>query len=170
LREPPTALVRAGVVIATRAQDVGDEAWQRTALALATLAPGALLARAALVPVAVLDGAGAPLALPPGTPVICLSGIAGPKDFARAARAFGLDVRGEVAGKDHARFGRLEWWQAERQARREGARILVTAKDAVRLDATTRARVLVLAVEFSFRDGEGAVAQRMVDLAKGAAG
>jgi len=169
LREPPTALARAGILVATRADRLAAGAWEATRAALATLAPGALLVRAELAPVAVLDPFDRPVALAAGTPVVCLSGIARPREFARTASAFGLDVRGEVACGDHARFGPADWWRAGRLARGTGARLLVTAKDAARLDAAARARVLVLEVEWRFLDGVDAVAARLGAVASGGA-
>ncbi len=169
LREPPTALLRANVLVATRTDRLEEGAWEETRRALVTLSPRALMARAWLAPAAVRDAAGREVALQRGARVVCLSGIARPHELARSAEALGLDVRAELAHGDHHRFSAAERWQATSAARLHGARVLITAKDAARLVPAARKDWLVLEVEWRWREGGDAVTERLLGAARGGA-
>jgi len=169
LREPPTALGRADVIVATRADRLEESAWEETRHALTVLSPDALLARAWLAPGAVTDAAGHAVAMAEGARVVCLSGIARPHELARSATGLGLDVRAELVHGDHHRFSAADRWQAAQAARLHGARVLVTAKDAARLPPAQRKDWLVLEVEWRWREGGEAVTERLLATARGGA-
>jgi tetraacyldisaccharide 4'-kinase len=154
LREPPSALARAGVIILTRADRIDPETRARTVRALAAIAPGVPVAAARLAPLGLRRGEdGVAVALEPGTPVVCVSGLARPGDLAASARALGAHVADERAYPDHHRFRAGEWAAARARAARQGARLVVSAKDAVRLAPEWRAGTLVLDVGWSWIDG-----------------
>ena len=152
LREPPTALARAGVVIATRADRLEPARLDQTLAALAQLAPHATIAAAALVPGPVAPG---------GRDVACLSGLARPGELAHSARALGLNVVHDLCYPDHHRFSAGEWSAALRAAAPLDGGLVVSAKDFARLDAAQRAQVRVLPVAWRFLRGEAAAAARL---------
>jgi tetraacyldisaccharide 4'-kinase len=168
LREPPTALARAGVLVLTRADRLDEAALARTEQALHVLAPGVPIARAALEPTGLVGAAdGAAVALAPGTPVVCLSGLARPRDLGHSARALGARVVAEHGFADHHRFTAAEWAKARADAAREGALLVVSAKDATRLSPGERRGVHVLEVAWRVIAGEEAI-EHALDRALGA--
>lgn len=158
LREPPTALARAGVVIATRADRIDTETLDRTLGALAKLAPDAALAAAALVPAGLSEGTKA------GRNVACLSGLARAGELAWSARALGLNVVHDLCYPDHHRFGASEWRDALAKAAPLDGGLVVSAKDATRLTEAQRKDVRVLAVEWRFLRGEAEVLRRITEV------
>ena len=170
LREPPSSLARAGVLVLTRADRLDEATLGRTEEALRVLAPGVPIARAQLVPVGLARaGDGTAVTLEPGTRVVCVSGLARPHDLAWSARSLGATVAAERAFADHHRFTAGEWAEARATAAREGALLVVSAKDAVRLAPADREGVHVLAVEWRFMAGENAIERALdVTLERGA--
>ena len=83
-----------------------------------------------------------------------------PAAVAHSAREAGFDVRGLAAYRDH------HWWTREQasaeltQAQREGARVLITAKDRVRWPLPLEA-VGVLEVEWEWVRGEPEVVRAL---------
>jgi len=152
LREPPTALARAGLVIATRADRIEPARLEETLQALARLAPRATLAAARLVPEPIDPG---------GRDVVCLSGLARPGELARSALALGLNVVQDLCYPDHHRFSAGEWRAALRAAAPLDGGLVVSAKDAARLDAAQRAQVRVLTVAWRFLRGEDEALARL---------
>jgi tetraacyldisaccharide-1-P 4'-kinase len=63
-------------------------------------------------------------------------------------------VRGAREFPDHHAFSRSEWQGVVGQARSAGARVLVTAKDAVRLTGDARREVLVLEMVWEWMEGD----------------
>lgn len=164
LREPPTALARADVVIATRADRVTPQRLVESLDALGRLAPGALLAAAWLEPTGLHAGEHATAH---GTNVVCLSGLARPGELAHSAEALGLSVTADLCYPDHHRFTDAEWRHAEDVARRADGGLVVSAKDAVRLMPARRARVRVLQVAWRFVQGEAGVTERLLHTVQG---
>jgi tetraacyldisaccharide 4'-kinase len=74
--------------------------------------------------------------------------------LAEAAAAAGLCVRGAREFPDHHAFTRAEWEGVVGQARSQGSRVLVTAKDAVRLAGAARREVLVLEMVWEWMEGD----------------
>jgi tetraacyldisaccharide 4'-kinase len=152
LREPPEAVQRAHAVVFSRADRAGlDERRRARELVRAAGFTGPLLhARHRIV--GVRDGG----ALFPaaGQRVYCVSGLARAGELAEAAARAGLAVAGERAYADHHAFTPREWQADQARAQALGARLLVTAKDAVRLAVAERAQALVLEVEWEWLDGE----------------
>jgi tetraacyldisaccharide 4'-kinase len=70
---------------------------------------------------------------PPGTAVIALCGLARPARFAASLEALGLRVLACHAYPDHHAFSPVELARAEGEARARGATLVLTEKDAERL-------------------------------------
>jgi tetraacyldisaccharide 4'-kinase len=158
LREPPTALARAGLVIATRADRVDAERLELTMQALLRLAPQATLASTRLAPVGLTPGT------KDGKDVVCLSGLARAGELAWSARALGLNVIHDLCYPDHHRFGASEWRDALAKARPLDGGLVVSAKDAARLTEAQRREVRVLDVEWRFLRGEAEAVHKLTEV------
>ncbi|MGH7724712.1 MAG: tetraacyldisaccharide 4'-kinase [Candidatus Eiseniibacteriota bacterium] len=172
LREPPTALARAHVIVGTRADRVPLAERDEVLGALARLAPAAHLATSALAPRGLRSegGLGRPLAAEAGQRVVCLSGLARAGELAGSASRLGLAVEEDLSYADHHRFSDAEWHSAEAAAARTGALLLVSHKDAVRLPAEKRAKTVVLEVDWQWLSGGDEVERRLIETARGTAG
>ena len=165
LREPPTALARAGALVLTRADRLDAATLARTREALATLAPGVPVAAARLEPLGLVRADdGVPVALAAGMPVLCVSGLARPDALAASARALGATVVGEQAFADHHRFTPAQWAAAREAARRAGALLVVSAKDAARLTRAQREGTHILPVAWTWVSGQAEI-ERLIDAA-----
>lgn len=129
---------------------VGDGA-PGAAVAEAARARGLPVHRARLVPEA--DGAWA------GRRVVAFAGIGRPQKFFETLRALGAQVVAERSFPDHHPFRESDLADLAALARREGAGLVTTAKDAVRLPPGRSAEVEVLRVVLAFADEAGIRAQ-----------
>jgi tetraacyldisaccharide-1-P 4'-kinase len=75
-------------------------------------------------------------------------------------------VAHDLCYPDHHRFSAREWRGAERAARDASGGIVVSAKDAVRLDPAMRAQVRVLEVDWRLVRGADAVTARLLSAAR----
>jgi tetraacyldisaccharide 4'-kinase len=160
LREPPAALSRAHAVVLTRADQAAPQALERLRSELERLAPGLPLAVAEHRPRALRPLGGGPpedVAGLAGQRLELVSGIGNPEAFERSVRDLGAEV---VA---HRRFGDHHAYSAGDLAGlgADGARVLTTTKDAVKL-ASLAARaelsIRALEVELVLREGAGVLA------------
>lgn len=160
LREPPEALARAHAVVLSRA-DRADAEGRRRAREQVRAAgfEGPILSARHRV-LGVRDGER--VASAPGVAVYCVSGLARAGELAEAAAAAGLCVRGSSEFPDHHAFTAAEWRRVRDEARAREARVLVTAKDAVRLDGGARAEALVLEIAWDWMEGD-VEPERLVD-------
>lgn len=128
LREPRRALQRARVVVVSRLGAGEDPAPHLESARRA--APGAVLAAArhAVSGARALDGS--PAAIEGRVRVVTATG--NPGAVARTAREAGFEVVSEAAYRDHHWFDPGEARAEAERARGHGARLLITAKDAVR--------------------------------------
>ncbi len=161
LREPATALRRAGLVVVTRATRVDP--------ALAALVerfhgrPPAAWARHAWLRIERF-GAGdrdMPLASLEGKSVVCVTALGNPAPFVAEAAARGARVRGDLRFRDHHAFTREDVARVAAAARAKDAAVLCTWKDWAKLArlAGDPQGVEWLAVRagIEFVDGEPAV-------------
>ncbi|MFP2930227.1 tetraacyldisaccharide 4'-kinase [Pyxidicoccus sp. 3LG] len=82
-----------------------------------------------------------------GQPVLALAGLARPAGFLRTLQSLGAEVRDAALFPDHHRFTPDELRDVESRAARQGARVVTTEKDAVRLPPGFDAWVVRLGVE-----------------------
>lgn len=160
LREPPEALARAHAVVLSRADRADAEGRRRSREQVRAAGfEGPILSARHRV-LGVRDGdALVPAA---GLAVYCASGLARSGELAEAAAAAGLCVRGAEEFPDHHAFTAAEWRRVEDEARARDARVLVTAKDAVRLPGPARAAALVLEIAWEWMEGD-VEPERLVD-------
>jgi tetraacyldisaccharide 4'-kinase len=79
--------------------------------------------------------------------VLALAGLARPGSFLRTLRHLGTSLRDAALFPDHHRFTAGELQAVEARAVRQGARIVTTEKDAVRLPRGFEAWTVRLGVE-----------------------
>lgn len=84
--------------------------------------------------------------------VIAFAGIGKPEKFFRTLEEAGYDLVQRIGFPDHHVYTEAEQRFLAREARREGARLICTQKDAVKLPADFRKDVLVLGVEMRVDD------------------
>ncbi len=144
LRERPSALARADLVLLTRL----EAASERELLALETRIGEDRTFRVERRVAGWKISAGAPEACPQRA--FLLAAIARPERFERDAAAAGTAVVGRAFFRDHHRFRPHELAAVAQQARQAGAdAIVTTAKDVVRLEGATLGGlpVIVLGIE-----------------------
>ncbi|MFP2898650.1 tetraacyldisaccharide 4'-kinase [Corallococcus sp. 4LFB] len=142
LREPPSALRRATLLWLRAAPgDAAPNPWLE-----AVTAPRV---RTRYGPTGWWDPSGTEHATNAleGKPVLALAGLARPGGFLKTVTMLGAEVRDAALFPDHHRFSAEELRQVEARARQQGARIVTTEKDAVRLPAGFEAWVVRLGVE-----------------------
>lgn len=94
----------------------------------------------------------APLTAPPEGPLLAFAGIARPQKFFDTLIAAGADLKDGVAFPDHHVFGADELNALRAHGESIGAHLITTEKDHVRLPASWREHVHVLAVSAKFSD------------------
>ncbi|MEM6944473.1 MAG: tetraacyldisaccharide 4'-kinase [Pseudomonadota bacterium] len=139
LREPlETGLSRADLVVLAGPEHVRQaclDLWPK----LASLRSAGRLVTATLQPVET----GLPLT---GAPVVAFAGIGRPEKFFATLRAMGADLRVAEAFPDHHVYAPAVLDRLIRRGRAEGAVIVTTEKDAVRLPERYRTEVMALPV------------------------
>lgn len=92
---------------------------------------------------------GLPLA---GMPVLAFAGIGHPEKFFRTLSALGADLRATHALRDHQPLSDALMSRMLREAKAQGAQVVTTEKDAVRLAPALRAEVMTLPVRLEIAD------------------
>ncbi len=99
-----------------------------------------------------------------GRPVVAFAGIGRPGKFFDGLKRAGIERIRDVAFPDHHRYGSADLARllAIRDRAGPGAALATTAKDAVRLPASFRSRVVVVGVSLDWADGR---IERVIDAA-----
>ena len=148
LRESPTALGRADLLLATRVEPGADVAGLA---ALATrYAPGVPLLLARHRPLAFVDLDGTAVTLPPRVAAFC--GIARPESFRRSLVEAGVELARFFAFPDHHAYSASQLDTLVGAAREAGVPLVTTEKDLARIGRRAGDRILALAVELEIAD------------------
>ena len=165
LREPRSALRRAGVVVITRSSRIEPSQLEELSATLERLAPEALLCWADHRPIAVVDEKGdhRDLSLLKGRAVYAFAGIAEPRQFFDSLSEQGARVVGSRALDDHCAYSEPLLRELSEAAVAAGASALVTTqKDFARLDDPALGLPLwQLAVEIDLFDNHDAFLARL---------
>jgi tetraacyldisaccharide 4'-kinase len=87
-----------------------------------------------------------------GLRALAFAGIGRPEKFYATLRGLGVELAGTRSFTDHAPYGAPHLARQEAEARGKRAQLVTTEKDAVRLPAVMRAKVLVLPVRLEIDD------------------
>jgi tetraacyldisaccharide 4'-kinase len=135
LREPVSALERAGVIAFTRSEKGAGKPIDVT---LSGSLSGKVALRTCVSPASLTGPAGLeyPLSFLQGKRVFALAGIAQPDSFRQTIESLGGIIAGFRIFPDHHRYGTGDISRVEEEARSASADVIVTTeKDAVKLDA-----------------------------------
>lgn len=149
----PRGLARADLVLSigsTRAQDAFSNLWQDKLLGLPHV-------QAALEPLQT----GMPWK---DTPVLAFAGIGHPQKFFDTLRDLGARIIRAEALEDHQPLSTALMNRLEAEARMQGAQLVTTEKDAVRLPDSFRHKVITLPVRLQIAQPEALIA-RLKDIA-----
>jgi tetraacyldisaccharide 4'-kinase len=140
LREPVSALKRAGVILLTRCDQVGAGVRSDLRRLVAQLAPQAPLVETTHQPVGLTNSAGDDMALTAlqSSPVAAFCGVANPEAFRRTLIDLGASLAAFQPYPDHHRYTRRDVEELERWSRALPPRSLIvtTQKDLVKLRRT----------------------------------
>ena len=138
LREPPSHLRRAGIVVLTNAQRAGNAQVAAVQKQVAKLAPGVPVFTADLTPTGLRALAGKieyPLAWLQGQKVAALSALGNPAAFEAMLETLGANVLARFRFRDHKQITDAELVRICQEAKSSNVEAVVTTeKDAVKLD------------------------------------
>lgn len=163
LREPPSALARAGIVVLTRTELAGSGDLASLEAQVRAINPRAAIFRSRTKLCRLVDvrsGESRPPEDLRGQPVHAFCGIGNPRAFFDDLATWGFQVAGATAFRDHHVYAAQEIERLAARARAAGARaLLATAKDAINFPAAwqSEAPVLVCAVEIEVEPGQALV-------------
>jgi tetraacyldisaccharide 4'-kinase len=158
LRESPSSLRRASLIVVTRADQVEDDALAALHARLAEIAPQVprVSCRHRATGLVELNGAPSSVVLDQESRVFCFSAIGNPEAFETTVRRMGGRVSGHQRYPDHHRYGPDDMSKLNEAITRCGADlVLTTEKDAVKLaplQITWPVPVLAVRVDIDFLD------------------
>jgi tetraacyldisaccharide 4'-kinase len=173
LREPPSALADAQVILITRSNSIAPEKLAMLKEHLAKFAPQAVIAEAIHRPSAVIDPAGE--TLPPsalaGRRFFAFCGIGNPESFFSTLGHLGIRIAGQQRLDDHCRYDPQLLAELCEQARQAGCDYLITTqKDFVKINLDDMTLPLwQLSIEMEVRennDAPGFLPQLLARIAK----
>ena len=152
LREPPSHLRRAGIVVLTNAKRAGRDQISAVQKQVARLAPNVPIFAADLAPTGLRALTGkieCPVAWLAGRRIAALSALGNPTAFEALLETLGADIVDRSRFRDHQAISSEELARVCREAHSVGAEaVITTEKDAVKLDAeNTLLPLLALQVE-----------------------
>ncbi|MCW3095618.1 MAG: lipid-A-disaccharide kinase [Chthonomonadaceae bacterium] len=158
LREPPSHLRRAGIVVLTNARRAGSDQIAKVARQVAKLAPDRPILTADLAPTGLRPLPGkidCPVSWLEGRPVAALSALGNPTAFESMLESLGANLVARFRFRDHKKITDEELARACLEATAAGAEaMLTTEKDAVKL-APNRAAMPLLALQVEMQiEGE----------------
>ncbi len=158
LREPPSHLRRAGIVVLTNAQRAGTEQVATVQKRVAKLAPGTPVFTADLAPTGLRALAGKidyPLAWLQGQKVAALSALGNPAAFEAMLKTLGANLLTRFRFRDHQQITDVELVRVCREAQNAGVgAVITTEKDAVKL-SPEHATLPILALQVMMKiEGE----------------
>lgn len=168
LREPPTALGRAGLIVLTRCDQAPMGELRRIEARLRVYAPDAaiLKCRHHVTSIHRLSGEAEPSDLA-GRRAVVFGGIANPGSFLTTVSSLGANVVGERWWPDHHHYVAKDVTYLNRAGRFPPFDVLVTTeKDAVKLSAIPEASalpILVVRIAVAFEEDSGVVFQRKIE-------
>ncbi|MEY4950609.1 MAG: hypothetical protein RL698_2820 [Pseudomonadota bacterium] len=150
LREPLSALCRAGAIVVTKCEAIPPEIATR----LDRHAPGVPVCAAALEPRCLVSAHGehtfeSPLADLAGRRVVAVSGLARPTSFYEVLDRLGAKLVEALEFRDHHAYGQADWQRIGQAARRADL-VVCTEKDLVKLRRFPFARGHLFAVRVDF--------------------
>jgi tetraacyldisaccharide 4'-kinase len=150
LREPPSHLRRAGIVVLTNAQRAGADQIATVTRQVAKLAPDRPILTADLTPTGLRDLTGkidCPVSWLEGRRVAALSALGNPTAFESMLESLGASLVARFRFRDHKKINDVELRQACEEAQSADAvAVITTEKDAVKL-ATDTATLPLLALQ-----------------------
>lgn len=150
LREPPSHLRRAGIVVLTNAQRAGRDQIAAVTRQVAKLAPNRPVLTADLEPTGLHDLTGKidyPVAWLQGRKVAALCALGNPTAFEAMLETLGADLVARFRFRDHKVISADELTRVCAEARTSGAEVIITTeKDAVKL-ASEAASLPLLALQ-----------------------
>jgi len=155
LREPPAALVRAGVIVFTRSEDSTGPSMDKE---LSGILSGRPVLRTRIRPTKFVgaDGTELPLSFLARKKVFAFAGIAQPDSFRQTLEGLGGVIAGFRAFPDHHRYTAEDWGRIEHDAGLVRADlVLATEKDLVKLQGIGQAlsRIHGLSIETEILEG-----------------
>jgi tetraacyldisaccharide 4'-kinase len=173
LREPPSSLRRAGVVLLTRCDQADAAALARLRETVTRLAPGAVVVQATHRPVELVNQDAVPLDRLRGQPVAAFCGLGNPDAFRRTLLDLGTQLSAFRTFPDHHAYTRADVEELAAWARQQPADCLLatTQKDLVKLRVRRlgERHLWAVRVRFHVQEGQEALDRKLQDVLSGAA-
>ena len=107
-----------------------------------------------------------PLKPVPSTPLIAFAGIGRPERFFDNLRKLGADLRDDMKFADHHTYSETDLQRLHAMAEQEGASLITTEKDFVRLPPSRKQDIFVFPVDAEFEDPKALINQILSKIGK----